>query len=85
MQFIGKPKFIIPNKSLKKTITDCDQSFLINPNDPELYLIRGSANGMLRNFEESIKDYAKAIELNPNYYQAIANRGTTKINLLTGN
>lgn len=69
----------------KKTIEDCDQYFRINPNDPEMYFIRGSANGMLQNFEESIKDYDKAIKLEPNYYQAIANRGTTKINLLTGN
>ena len=72
-------------QKFEETIADCDQYFLINPNDPELYFIRGSANGMLRNFEESIKDYDEAIELNPNYYQALANRGTTKINLLTGN
>ena len=31
----------------------------------------------------SIKDYDKAIELNPNYMEAYANRGVAKINLLT--
>lgn len=72
-------------QKFEETIADCDHYFLVNPNDPELYFIRGSANGMLRNFKESIKDYDKAIELNQNYIQAIANRGTTKINLLTLN
>ncbi len=68
-----------------EAIRNCDQYLVINSNDPELYFIRGSANSMLRNFEISIQDYDKAIEINPNYVQAIANRGTTKINLLTGN
>ena len=31
----------------------------------------------------SIKDYDKAIELNPDYKEAYANRGVAKINLLT--
>ena len=61
------------------------RDFTINSKDPELYFIRGTANDMLRNFEQSIKDYDKAIEIKPNYVQAIANRGTAKINLLTGN
>nr|WP_298794336.1 tetratricopeptide repeat protein [uncultured Allomuricauda sp.] len=69
----------------EETIKDCDQYLLVNPRDPELYFIRGSANSMLRNFEQSIQDYDKAIGLNPNYFQAIANRGTAKINVLTGN
>ena len=69
----------------EEVIKDCDQYFLVDSNDPELYFIRGSANSMLRNFEQSIADYDKAIEIKPNYVQAIANRGTTKINLLTGN
>lgn len=46
--------------------------------------IRGTANDMLRNFEQSIIDYSKSIELKPNYVESIANRGSAKINLLTG-
>ncbi len=67
----------------KETIKNCDRYFIINPTDPELYFIRGTANDMLGNFEQSIVDYGKAIEIKPNYVQAIANRGTAKINLLT--
>ncbi|RZV57745.1 MAG: tetratricopeptide repeat protein, partial [Flavobacteriaceae bacterium] len=66
-------------------INNCDRYFAINAKDPELYFIRGTANDMLGNFEQSIKDYDKAIEIIPNYVQATANRGTAKINLLTGN
>jgi tetratricopeptide (TPR) repeat protein len=67
------------------TIKNCDRYFVINSKDPELYFIRGTANDMLGNFKQSIKDYDQAIEIKPNYVKAIANRGTAKINLLTGN
>jgi len=70
--------------SYNDVINYCDEYFKINPRDPELYLIRGTANDKLLNFNQSIIDYSKAIELNSNYYQAYANRGTAKINLLTG-
>lgn len=66
-------------------IKNCDRYFTINSKDPELYFIRETANDMLRNFEQSIIDYTKAIELKPNYVESIANRGTTKVNFLTGN
>ncbi|MCR8668053.1 tetratricopeptide repeat protein [Aestuariibaculum sp. M13] len=69
----------------EEVIKNCDSYFTINSKDSELYFIRGTANDMLRNFEQSIKDYGKAIEIKPNYVQAIANRGTAKINLLTSN
>ncbi|MFK7747801.1 MAG: tetratricopeptide repeat protein [Kordia sp.] len=68
----------------KETIKNCDRYFIINSKDAELYFIRGTANDMLGNFEQSIKDYDKAIEIKPNYVKALANRGTAKINILTG-
>jgi len=69
----------------KEVIKNCDRYFTINSTDPEVYFIRGTANDMLFDIEQSIADYSKAIELKPDYYQAIANRGTAKINLLTTN
>lgn len=69
----------------KEVIKNCDMYFKIYPNDPEIHFIRGTANDMLQNFNESIADYDKAIEIKPKYVQAIANRGTAKINLLTTN
>uniref|UniRef100_UPI00404A1306 tetratricopeptide repeat protein n=1 Tax=Flavobacterium sp. TaxID=239 RepID=UPI00404A1306 len=71
--------------NFEEVIKNCDRYFTINAKDPELHFIRGTANDMLQNFEQSIIDYSKAIELNPNYVESFANRGTAKINLLTGN
>lgn len=68
-----------------EVIKYCDQYLASNPDDAELYFIRGTANDMLREFDAAITDYGKAIDLKPDYYQAYANRGTAKINLLTGN
>ncbi len=69
----------------KEVIKNCDQFFMINSKDWELYFIRGTANDMLGDFKESIKDYDHVIELKPKHAQALANRGTAKINLLTTN
>jgi len=69
----------------KEVLKNCDRYFTINAKDPELYFIRGTANDMLGNYKQSIKDYGNAIKIKPNYFQALANRGTAKINLLTGN
>lgn len=68
----------------EEAIRNCDQYFKINPQDPEMYFIRGTANDMLRYFHQSISDYDKAIEIKADYTKAFANRGTAKINLLTG-
>ncbi|MEI0559819.1 tetratricopeptide repeat protein [Brachyspira intermedia] len=45
------------------------------------YNNRGNAKSKLSYNEEAIKDYDKAIELNPNYSTAYNNRGNTKNNL----
>ena len=67
----------------QEVVKTCDQYFVINPNEYELYFIRGTANDMLQAFEASIKDYTKVIELQPMIKEAYANRGTAKINMLT--
>ena len=56
-----------------------------NPKDPEVIFIRASAYSMLREFEKSIDDYTRIINLYPEAYQAYANRGIAKINQLTAN
>lgn len=63
--------------------TYCNFFIRENAKEPEIYFIKGSANDMLLNYQESIEDYTLAIKYNTNYYQAFANRGTAKINLLT--
>ena len=45
-----------------------------NPADPEAYNVRGSAYGRGGRYREALRDFDKAIELQPNFYQAYANR-----------
>jgi tetratricopeptide (TPR) repeat protein len=45
-----------------------------NPGDPEAYNVRGSAYGRGGKYREALKDFDKAIELKPSFYQAYANR-----------
>ncbi|WP_445709891.1 tetratricopeptide repeat protein [Flavobacterium sp.] len=69
----------------KEVITNCDDYLKINASDPEIYFIRGTANDMLFNSKEAILDYDSAIAISSDYYQALANRGVAKINLLRKN
>src|SRR6186713_3187702 len=45
-----------------------------NPRDPEAYNVRGSAYGRGGRYREAMNDFNRAVELNPNFYQAYANR-----------
>src|SRR5690349_9795636 len=45
-----------------------------NPQDPEAYNVRGSAYGRSGKYQDALKDFNKAIELKPNFYQAYSNR-----------
>jgi tetratricopeptide (TPR) repeat protein len=61
-------------------------TYLISsPNDPEVLFYKASAYGMKFEFEKAIKVYDKIIEISPSTYQAFANRGVMKINILTTN
>ena len=45
-----------------------------NPRDARAYNVRGSAYGRAGDFSQALKDFDRAIKLNPNFYQAYANR-----------
>ena len=45
------------------------------PQAEELYNIRGAAEARLDRFSEAVKNYQKAIELNPKYAEAYNNLG----------
>ncbi len=45
-----------------------------NPSDPEGYNVRGSAYGRAGEFRRALSDFNQAIQLNPRFYQAYANR-----------
>ena len=70
---------------MENVIANCNVFLRSNPSDSEMYFMRASAYSMMQNFDKSIKDYSKVIELYPASYQAYANRGVAKINSLTGN
>ncbi len=63
-----------------KSATDCmfteaEMTVSANPKNPIAYFNRGVANRCLGNYDAAIKDYNKAIELDPEFYKAYYNRG----------
>jgi len=69
-------------KNFAAVIENCDTYFKVNAKDAEMHFIRGTANDQLKQFEASVTDYTYAITYNPEYFEAYANRGVAKINLL---
>ena len=45
------------------------------------YELRGNSKIFLNNYQESILDFSKAIEINPNYENAYVNRGISRKNI----
>ena len=45
-----------------------------NPNDPSAYNVRGTAYGRAGRLREALADFDRAIQLDPRFYQAYANR-----------
>lgn len=58
-----------------KAINDYTVSILLDPNYPQVYNNRAYTFMRLRNYESALPDLDKALELNPNYIQALMNRG----------
>ena len=59
------------NKMLTKTIIKNSQKILNDSRNIEAYLARARANRMLRNYDLSIADFTKALELRPGDSQII--------------
>ena len=45
-----------------------------NPGDASAYNVRGSAFGRAGRYQEALRDFDRAIELNPRFFEAYANR-----------
>tara|TARA_B100000212_G_scaffold341810_1_gene326181 strand:- start:5972 stop:7357 length:1386 start_codon:yes stop_codon:yes gene_type:complete len=51
------------------------------PNDPVLFDILGLANTFLQNNENAIRNFKKALEINPNFFQSLNNLGNLMFDL----
>ena len=62
------------SKNLKfqffEALVDSDSAIILNPNSFWAYKERGSAYRQLHQYDEAIKNYSKALEINPGYAQA---------------
>lgn len=65
----------------KGAIADYDQAILLNPNIPELYVLRGNAFYDQGDMKTAIKDYDKALMINPKYDVAYVERGNARDDL----
>lgn len=58
-----------------KAITDYTNSINLDSKNPQVYNNRAYTYMRLRNFKSALPDLDKALSLNPNYIQALMNRG----------
>ena len=56
-----------------------EQIIATDPNNPEIYFNLGVSNDQLGNKEEALRNYTKALELDPNYELALINIAALKL------
>jgi Tfp pilus assembly protein PilF len=64
-------------------INDLTEAIRLEPNNSELYLVRGASYTYSGNFEKAIEDCNQAIRISPNYADAYLLRGTISLILET--
>ncbi|MEQ1747076.1 MAG: tetratricopeptide repeat protein [Saprospiraceae bacterium] len=73
----------LANIRLGKTdqaLTDATAMTRIEPNNPKGHVLCGTANQRLRNFDDALANFNRALELNPNDPDALNGRGTVLFN-----
>jgi len=60
----------------REIIAWCDKLIKLNPNNGEVYYIRGANYLRLENYQQAIKDLSQAIDLNPNAANYYERRGS---------
>lgn len=64
----------------KEALGMIDQAIALDPNNANLYSVKGNINDKAGNQEVAIASYKKAIELNPQYFDAYYNLGALIFN-----
>tara|TARA_B110000459_G_C16618411_1_gene500184 strand:- start:1266 stop:2564 length:1299 start_codon:yes stop_codon:yes gene_type:complete len=64
-----------------KALTNLDAAIVNDAGNAVLYFARGTVYESLKNEEKAVADYKKAIELNPDYYDAAFNLGAYYFNV----
>ena len=57
----------LPREKVWSLVGDFTKAIELNPNNAEVYIVRGGINDVLQKYDESLQDLEKAIELNPDY------------------
>lgn len=66
-----------------KMISDqVDSIMYFNPFDADNYFVKGVLNWMLMNYSEAYTSFSRAIELNPDYFEAYFSRATVLFELI---
>lgn len=68
---------MIVNPALEIELSKCDKNLKISPFDPKLHIKRGMTNFKLGRLQQSLKDFNKAEELNPQLTPYLWQRGLT--------
>ncbi len=65
------------NAMLNKAVKNLNEAVKIHPTYKNAYLLLGNANNYLNKFDESIKNYERALQLDPNFEDAHNNLNVT--------
>ena len=72
---INKAISLFNNGHIKKVLKETLKAKKKYPDEPFIYNLLGVLYAQIGNYEDSIKNYSKAIKLNPNYFEAYNNIG----------
>lgn len=71
---LSMPGFQRPERYMDRSLTQWTNEIEQNPDNPELYVNRGTLHAMRDERTNAIDDFTEALKLKPNYLQALAQR-----------
>jgi len=81
MEDLIKVDLAIRDKDFPKAIKLADEAIAKTHKNEKIWYLRGLANSGLHNYKASLKDYDKALEINPKFNQALDQRGSAHFRL----